>query len=81
MYPIKCNVSVKAIFAFRMVFIFTGEVCNIQTFLPSKEIDDAAGQLSESIEAIKRGAKVAIYPVIFSTPELALICSTELYNK
>ena len=57
-----------AILAFKIIFTSTGELFKIQIFLPSKDIDEAAGQLSESIDAIKTGAKFERYSFIFSIP-------------
>ena len=50
-------------------------------FFPSKDIAEAAGQLSESIDAINNGAKFERYSFIFSIPEDSPICSTELKAK
>ena len=47
----------------------------------SEYIDEAAGQLSESIDAIKTGAKFERYSFIFSIPAEFPIWPTELNRK
>ena len=49
--------------------------------LPSKDIENAAGQLSTNIEAIHIGAKLERYSLIFSIPEYSPICCKELNKK
>lgn len=66
---------------FKIIFTLTGELCKIQMFFPSKDIAEAAGQLSDRIDAINNGAKFERYSFIFPIPEDSSICSTELKSK
>ncbi len=67
-YPTACMDKVSAILLFKKLLLDTGMLCKIHKFSPSKEMDDAAGQLIESIAAITNGAYCPKNEAVSSIP-------------
>lgn len=80
-YPKKCNVRVTAILLFKMVFIEIGVLCNIQIFLPSKEIEEADGEPKQSMDTTTSGAYSTRSTFMFGTPVYSPNFSGDTINK